>query len=112
MASYPIPRRFACGYSKAREKGPQLPPPRAYRLIALLSVLGKGLERLIARRMAWIAIKHKVLHRQQFGALPLHSATDLAAALIHDFKEAWSWGLKASMLTLDVQGAFDAILRG
>ena len=86
--------------------------PRAYRLISLLSVLGKGLERLIARRIAWIAIKHKVLHPQQFGALPLRSATDLAAALIHDVEEAWSRGLKASMLTLDVQGAFDAVLRG
>ncbi|ODM19726.1 hypothetical protein SI65_04712 [Aspergillus cristatus] len=64
--------------------------PWAYRLIALLSVLGKGLERLIAHRMAWIAIKHKVLHPQQFGALPLRSATDLAAALIHDVEEAWS----------------------
>ena len=84
--------------------------PRAYRLIALLSVLGKGLERLIARRMAWIAIKHKVLHPQQFGALPLRSATDLAAALIHDVEEAWARGLKASMLTLDIQGAFDAVL--
>ena len=62
--------------------------------------------------MAWIAIKYKVLHQQQFGALPLRSATDLAAALIHDVEEAWSRGLKASMLTLDVQGAFDAVLRG
>lgn len=48
--------------------------PRAYRLISLLSVSGKGLERLIGRRLAWIAIKHKVLHPQQFGALPLRSA--------------------------------------
>jgi len=62
--------------------------------------------------MAWIAIKHKVLHPQQFGALPLRSATDLAAALIHDVEEAWSRGLKASMLTLDVRGAFDAVLPG
>ena len=62
--------------------------------------------------MAWIAIKHKVLHSQQFGALPLCSATDLTAALVHDVEEAWAWGLKASMLTLDVQGAFDAVLPG
>ena len=86
--------------------------PQAYRLIALLSVLGKGLERLIACWMAWIAIKYKVLHPQQFGALPLRSATDLTAALVHDVEEAWAQGLKASMLTLDVQGAFDAILSG
>ena len=62
--------------------------------------------------MAWIAIKHKVLHPQQFGALPLRSATDLAAALIHDVEETWARGLKASMLTLDIQGAFDAVLSG
>ena len=35
--------------------------PRSYRPIALLSVLGKGLERVVAKRMAWVAIKHKVL---------------------------------------------------
>lgn len=86
--------------------------PRAYRLIALLSVLGKGLERLIARRLAWTAIKSKILHPQQFGALPGRSATDLAAALIHDVEESWSRGLKASMLTLDIRGAFDAVLPG
>ena len=62
--------------------------------------------------MAWIAIKHRVLHPQHFGALPLCSATDLTAALVHDVEEAWAWGLKASMLTLDVQGAFDAVLPG
>ena len=51
--------------------------PRSYRLIALLSVLGKGLERLIARQMSWIAVSHKVLASQRFGALPLRSAVDL-----------------------------------
>lgn len=86
--------------------------PRAYRVIALLSVLGKGLERLLAKRMAWVAITHKVLHPQQFGALPGRSATDLAACLIHDVEEAWARGCKASMLTLDVKGAFDAVLPG
>lgn len=86
--------------------------PRAYRLIALLSALGKGLERLIARCMSWIAIKHKVLHPQQFGALPLCSSTDLTAAVVHDIELAWSQGRKASMLTLDVQVAFDAVLPG
>lgn len=83
-----------------------------YRLIALLSVLGKGLEHLLAKRMAWVAITHKILHPQQFGALPGHSATDLAACLIHDVEDAWAWSCKASMLTLDIKGAFDAVLPG
>ncbi|ODM14226.1 hypothetical protein SI65_10363 [Aspergillus cristatus] len=62
--------------------------------------------------MAWVAIKYKVLHPQQFGALPCRSATDLAATLVHDIEEAWARGLAASMLTLDVKGAFDAVLQG
>src|SRR5204862_7101149 len=30
--------------------------PHSYRLIALLAVLGKGLERLVAKRLSWTAI--------------------------------------------------------
>jgi len=86
--------------------------PRSYRLIALLSVLGKGLERLVARRLAWVAVREKVLHPQQFGALPGRSATDLAAAVVHDVEEALLRGKVASMLTLDIKGAFDAVLPG
>ena len=62
--------------------------------------------------MAWVAIKYKILHPQHFGALPLHSATDLAAALVHNVEQTWVCKKKASMLTLDVQGAFDAVLPG
>lgn len=86
--------------------------PRSYRLIALLSVLGKGLERLLAQRMAWVAIKHKILHPQQIGALPARAASDLAACLIHDIEDARARGLRTTMLTLDIKGAFDAVLSG
>ncbi|RKK13944.1 hypothetical protein BFJ66_g18214, partial [Fusarium oxysporum f. sp. cepae] len=47
-----------------------LTEPRAWRPISLLSCLGKGLERLIARRLAWAAVHYSVLHPQQAGALP------------------------------------------
>ena len=91
---------------------PDMSSPRSYRPIALLSVLGKGLERLVARRIAWTAIKKKVLHPQHFGALPGRSATDLAAAVVHDMEEALLRGQVGTMLTLDVKGAFDAVLPG
>lgn len=64
--------------------------PRSYRLIALLSTLGKGLERLVARRLAWIAIHEKLVHPQQFGALPGRAASDLVAAVVHDIEESWA----------------------
>jgi ribonuclease HI len=86
--------------------------PRSYRPIALLSVLGKGLERLIARNMAWIAIHYKVLASQQFGALPLRSAIDLTTCLLHDAEQALNQRQTATLLTFDVKGAFDGVLPG
>jgi hypothetical protein len=35
--------------------------PRAYRPIAFFSILGKGLERLLARKISWLAISHQIL---------------------------------------------------
>jgi ribonuclease HI len=86
--------------------------PRSYRPIALLSVLGKGLERLLARKMAWLAVSLRVMNSQQFGALPLRSSVDLTTCLTHDVEEALINGRKASLLTMDVKGAFDAVLTG
>ena len=91
---------------------PDRTSPRAYRPIALLSVLGKGLERLVARRMSWIAVRYKVLSKQQFGALPLRSAVDLTTCLTHDVETALNSNYTASLLTLDVKGAFDGVLPG
>ncbi|KAI0991517.1 hypothetical protein K3495_g16670, partial [Podosphaera aphanis] len=85
---------------------------KSYRPIALLSVLGKGLERLVAKRMSWLVISSRVLSPQQFGALPLRSATDLTTCLTHDIEEALNRRLTASLLTLDVKGAFNAVLPG
>ncbi|KAI1002862.1 hypothetical protein K3495_g5340 [Podosphaera aphanis] len=86
--------------------------PRSYRPIALLSVFGKGLERIVAKRMSWIAIQYKILARQQFGALPKRSSVDLITCLTHDVETALARGLTATMATLDIKGAFDAVLPG
>lgn len=85
--------------------------PRSWRPIALLSCLGKGMERLMAKRMAWIALTHGVLSPQHGGALPKRSTMDLVASFVHDAEKALLKGLKVSMVTLDVQGAFDALLK-
>ena len=86
--------------------------PRSYQPIALLSVLGKRLKRLIARRLSWIAVKHKVLTTQHFGALPLRSAVDLTTCLTHDVEQALNQKFTATLLTLDIKGAFNAVLPG
>ena len=89
-----------------------LSSPRSYRPIALLSVMGKGLERLLAKRLAWISIHYKLLANQQFGALPCRSVVDLTSCLTHDIERALNEGKTASIFTLDIKGAFDAVLPG
>ncbi|RFU78212.1 reverse transcriptase [Trichoderma arundinaceum] len=44
-------------------------------------------------------------------ALPRSSSTDLVACLIHDIERALDRGLVASLLTLDISGAFDIVMR-
>jgi hypothetical protein len=62
--------------------------PRSMRPIALLSCLGKGLERVVARRLAWTAMTHKILSPQHVGALPKRSAMDLLASFTHNTQRA------------------------
>lgn len=84
--------------------------PHAHRPIALLSILGKGLERLIAKHIARIAIRNKVLSMQQFEALPNRSAVDITTCFTHHVERALNEGRTAIMLTLDIKGTFDSVL--
>lgn len=86
-----------------------LTDPGSYRPISLLSCLGKGLERILAKRMAFHAIRDRVLVRTQAGALPKRSAVDLVASLIADVEEALNKGRSAVLLMLDIKGAFDTV---
>ena len=107
---HPTPWKEAKTVMCPKKEGKRkLSTPKAWRPIVLLSCLSKGLERLIARRLARLAIKHKVLAPQHFGALPKRAATDLVAALVRDIEEAWASGQVASLLTMDIQRAFNMV---
>ncbi|KAL5601468.1 uncharacterized protein BROUX77_005717 [Berkeleyomyces rouxiae] len=92
------------------DKDPSL--PGSWRPIALLPCLGKGLERLIAKKITFLALENSILHPQQFGALPKRSASDLMACVIHDIERNWAESKVSTLLTMDVKGAFDAVLPG
>jgi ribonuclease HI len=83
---------------------------RSWRPIALLSCISKGLERIIAKRIAWTALANDILSPQHGGALPKRSAMDLVASFTHDVESAFAMGREVTMITMDVQGAFDALL--
>ena len=80
------------------------------RPIALISCLGKGLERIMAKRMTLGAMSAHIIGPQHVSTLPQRSAPDLAACLTHDIEWALSMGHVATVVAMDVQGAFDAVL--
>jgi len=54
---------------------------------------------------------HRILSPQHRGALPKRSAADLTAAFTHNTEAAWAQGWHVTIVTLDVQGAFNALLK-
>lgn len=111
IGHHPKPFKEAEVVMVAKPGRRDLTSSRDWRPVSLLSCLGKGLERLIARRLAWAAVHYNVLHQQQAGALPKRSATDLVTALIHDIEEAFARKKVATLVTMDIQGAFDTVMR-
>ena len=80
-----------------------------WRLITLLNYLGKGLERLLVRKIAFEIIRYQVVVKTYFGALPKRSVIDLILYFISDIKEALNKGKLVVALFLDIKGAFNII---
>ena len=84
--------------------------PGAWRLIALLSTLGKVFESVMAQRLSNLAEQHNLLLDTQIGNWKNRSteaALKLIVEQIHTI-----WGSKkhvASVLSLDISGAFDTV---
>ena len=83
--------------------------PRSYRLIALLSCLGKALEKVIAQRLSEIAIRTRLISPIHFGAIARSLAVDAAATLTHDVEKAWQDSEVLTALAFDIKGVFDTI---
>jgi hypothetical protein len=81
----------------------------AYRPISLLSAIGKVIETAISKRIATAAESQGLLPETQMGNRPERS-TDLAIKLVVDATHtAWRHGAIASLLQLDIKGAFDTV---
>ena len=85
--------------------------PKAYRPIALLNTLGKALEAIIANRLAYLADVHRLLPSRHTGGRKLASTEHAMHFLLQRIYQAWSEGKVASLLLLDVSGAYDNVSR-
>ena len=56
---------------------------KAFRPIVLLNTLGKLIEKIIARRLQFDAVKYGILHSNQLGGVPQQSTEDAGVFLTH-----------------------------
>jgi exonuclease III len=85
--------------------------PSAYRPISLLNTLGKALEAVISNRIRFLAEKHALLPPTQMGARTQRSTETALTLLTEQIHTIWGANKPkvASMLCLDVKGAFDNV---
>jgi Reverse transcriptase (RNA-dependent DNA polymerase)/Endonuclease-reverse transcriptase len=108
-----FPERFRCAevvvLAKPGKTGKIVHTPGAYRPIALLSTIGKVIEKIMGDRIAAAAEKHNLLPQGQMGNRPGRS-TELAIRMVTDAAyTAWKHGATTSLLQLDIKGAFDTV---
>ena len=90
---------------------PSYEEPKAYRPIALLNTLGKLLSSLVAEDLSHYSETRGVFPNNQFGGRPQRSTSDSMLLLTHMIKEKWRQKKVASVLFLDVQGAFPNVVK-
>jgi len=92
---------------------------KSWRPIALLSSIGKILEKIMATRLSKLALDHNLLPETQFGA-PGKSTSQAIKALLHVIHRNWNRKMarkykrlwqRVSMMGLDISGAFDGVNR-
>ncbi|KAK7444232.1 zinc knuckle [Colletotrichum acutatum] len=90
--------------------------PKAYRSIALLSCIGKLLQRLVAARLQILAVQHKFLPNRQFACVG-RSTTEALEHIFNLVYKAWSLENKGrckrrtTMCSSDISGAYDHVDR-
>lgn len=87
---------------------PKYDTPKAYRPISLLAALGKGLERVVADRLAQHG-KQKGLHQDQWGGVKGRSAQECVANMVDIIDRAREGKAKVTILASDIQQAFPSV---
>jgi hypothetical protein len=83
----------------------------SWRPIALLNTVGKLIEAVTARRLRDTAETHHLLPDAQMGNRPNRSTETALEILTEKIHTIWKAGKVASLLSLDITGAFDRVIR-
>lgn len=96
-----------CTPPKPRKRNRSL--SRSYRLIALLSVLGKIHEEIVAKRLPNITQKNRLTNSLHFGGILEQYTMDAAATLTHDVEKMFGNNEILTVLTFNIERAFDRV---
>lgn len=83
--------------------------PKAYRPIALLLVMGKLCEKMIAQRIQFDSIKHNIFHPTQFGGIQQRSTVDAGTYLVHTVRTNWKKNRDTLVLCFDIVQFFPLV---
>lgn len=108
---HPLPFKESTTVVLRKPQKPDYTKPGAYRPIALLNTMAKTLEAIVARRMSKEAEARGLLPQSQMGARPGRSTTTALDLITEQVQTIWQThpGAVASMLCLDISGAFDNV---
>jgi hypothetical protein len=109
MGYHPCTWKTAKGILLRKQGKPTYTAAKAYRVISLLSCLGKVVEKAIATWIASFCEREDVFHRGQFGCRQGRGTSDAVAQLVAKVERAWGAKRNALALLLDVKGAFDRV---
>ena len=82
---------------------------KSYRPIALLNTLSKAMDAILAQRISYAVEKHQLLPKDHLGGRKAMSTEYALHSLLDRVHQAWNRGHVASVLLLDVAGAFDHV---
>ena len=78
-------------------------------LQVLIILLGKLIEKMIARRLQFDAVKHSVLHSNQLSGISQRSTEDAGLFLTRLVCSGWAKGLKTSVVAFDIAQFFPSL---
>ena len=111
LGHHPTCWKQATGAILKKPNKPDYSVPKAYRVISLLNCLGKVSERILAKRLSYLAETTSLLHPSQIGGRLQKSAIDAALLLTNEVESNKKRGYKTSSLFLDIKGAFDHVAK-
>lgn len=88
---------------------PDYTKPKAYRPISLLRTMAKTLEAIVASRLSYVAERYNLLPPNHMGGRKKRSSEQALNVLVEAIKGAWKSKKVLSLVTFDVQGAFNGV---